>query len=260
MTPMSETQTAIWLTLLAGISSGLGAIPILFKKNYSARFRHMALGFSSGVMLCASFVSLISPGVEAGQALNLSYNLGIGLVIGGILLGHYLVASTHDWLPHEHVYKKDDYKGKTKFSSAIMILVAMTLHNFPEGLAVGVGFGGEDMNAGVVIAVAITLQNIPEGLVVALSLVTSGVHKRRAFFISFLSGMVEPFGALIGFGMTQISVYMLPTALGFAAGAMIFVVGHELIPEVHKEGYEKEATRGLILGIILILALDASFA
>lgn len=257
---MSETQTAIWLTLLAGISTGLGAIPILFKENYSTRFRHIALGFSSGVMLCASFVSLIMPGLEAGQTLNLPYRLGVALVIGGILLGYVIVSGTHDWLPHEHVYKEDDYKGKTKFSSAIMILVAMTLHNFPEGLAVGVGFGGEDMSAGVVIALAITLQNLPEGLIVALSLVTSGVKKGKAFFISFLSGMVEPIGAAVGFGMTQISSYMLPGALGFAAGAMIFVVGHELIPEVHKEGHEREATRGLIFGIILILVLDASFA
>jgi ZIP family zinc transporter len=257
---MTETQIALSLTLLAGISTGLGAIPILFKERYSTRFRHIALGFSSGVMICASFISLIIPGIEAGSSLNLPYKAGALLVIAGLLLGHIIISYTHDWLPHEHVYKKDDYKGKTKFSSAIMILVAMTLHNFPEGLAVGVGFGGEDMSAGVVIALAITLQNLPEGLIIALSLVTSGVHKKKAFFISFLSGMVEPIGAALGFLMTQVSALMLPTALGLAAGAMIFVVGHELIPEVHKEGHEREATHGLIFGIILILLLDTSFA
>lgn len=253
---MSEQTIMILAILVAGVSTGVGALPILFKKTYSRRFIDTALGFSAGVMLAATFMSLIFPGLEYGKDLMDSALWGSLLVVGGLLLGHFSIFAIHNAIPHDHIYKNEEDIAKKNLPSALLIVLAIALHNFPEGMAVGVGFGGSDMTQGLIITLAITIQNLPEGLVVALALVAHGHSRVKALFIAFLAGMVEPVGAVIGYGLTQIAYYTLPLSLGFAAGAMLFVVGHEIIPETHKEGHEKEATNGLIVGVALLVVLD----
>lgn len=253
---MSE-QTIIFIAVvIAGVSTGLGALPVFLKKEYSRKSIDTALGFSAGVMLAASFLSLIVPGHEAALELYKDPFLAAAVVMLGLLLGHLAIFFVHERIPHDHIYKFEDRIPKKNLPSAVLIVTAIALHNLPEGMAVGVGFGGEDLSQGVIIALAITVQNLPEGLVVALAFIAHGVSRSRAVFYAFLAGMVEPVGAVIGYSVTQIAAVMLPLSLGFAAGAMLFVVGHEIIPETHKEGHEKEATHGLIVGVLLLCLLD----
>ena len=147
-------------------------------------------------------------------------------------------------------------KHKTKMSRTGLIVFAIMLHNFPEGLSVGVGFGGGNDNTGMTLAVAIALQNIPEGLVVALGLLSEGSTKHKAFLMALLSGLVEPVAALIGLISARVTHYSLPLALGFAGGTMLFVICQEMLPELFRKGHEKFATFGVILGVMCMLSLN----
>ena len=149
--------------------------------------------------------------------------------------------------------------GGERLSRVMLIVLAITLHNLPEGLAVGIGFGGTDLAHAYEIALAIALQNIPEGLVVAFGLLSEGSSRSRAVGMAFLSGAVEPLAAGVGFLATQVVVWSLPFALGFAAGAMLFVVCQEMLPELFRHGSEKAATRGLVFGIVIMLILGEAF-
>lgn len=253
---MSDQTIIILAVLIAGVSTGVGALPIFFKKEFSRRFIDASLGFSAGVMLAASFLSLIIPGIEIASEQTSQSFYAVSLVISGLLLGHWALFFIHDKIPHDHIYKSEEYIEKKNLPSAFLIVIAIALHNLPEGMAVGVGFGGEDINQGLVVALAITIQNLPEGLVVALAFVAHGHSRFKAFLFAFLAGMIEPVGALIGFMITQVASFALPMSLGFAAGAMLFVVGHEIIPETHKEGHEREATHGLIIGIAVLCFIE----
>jgi ZIP family zinc transporter len=138
-------------------------------------------------------------------------------------------------------------------------VLAITIHNFPEGLAVGVSFGGGDVAAGFVIALAIGLQNMPEGLAVALPLLREGYTRRKALWYGTLTGLVEPVGGLLGVALISIFMPILPWGLSFAAGAMLFVVSDEMIPESHRKGFEREATFGLVAGFVIMMLLDSLF-
>jgi ZIP family zinc transporter len=138
--------------------------------------------------------------------------------------------------------------------------LAITIHNFPEGLAVGVSFGSGDVAAGLVVATAIGLQNMPEGLAVALPLLREGYSRRRSLWYGTLTGLVEPVGGLLGVALVSVFHPILPWALAFAAGAMLFVVSDEIIPESHRKGFEREATFGLIAGFVIMMVLDSLFS
>jgi zinc transporter, ZIP family len=137
-----------------------------------------------------------------------------------------------------------------------LFVIAITLHNFPEGLAVGVGFGGGDIENGRSLAIGIGLQNFPEGLAVAVALLGQNYSRVRAFTVALMTGLVEPVGGLIGIGAVTLSEPLLPWGLAFAAGAMIFVISHEIIPETHRRGYENYGTIGLIIGLVVMMFLD----
>jgi zinc transporter, ZIP family len=259
--------------VLQGLAGGVviaflnlvGALVILVWRNPSERSLDGALGFAAGVMLAASFTSLILPGIEIG---------GILPVMAGVVLGALVLDRADAWVPHVHVLitgrvradEAHDATDKSSFShrrvaSVILFIVAITLHNMPEGLAVGVGFGSGNLGNAIPLMLAIGIQNIPEGFAVAIAALNAGLNKLfYAAVTGIRAGLVEIPLALFGAWAVQVAQPLLPYAMGFAAGAMIYVISDEIIPETHTRGYERIATIGTILGVIVMLYLDVSLA
>ncbi len=243
----------------------VGALVILVWRNPSERSLDGALGFAAGVMLAASFTSLILPGIEIG---------GILPVMAGVVLGALVLDRADAWVPHVHVLitgrvradEAHDATDKSSFShrrvaSVILFIVAITLHNMPEGLAVGVGFGSGNLGNAIPLMLAIGIQNIPEGFAVAIAALNAGLNKLfYAAGTGIRAGLVEIPLAVFGAWAVQVAQPLLPYAMGFAAGAMIYVISDEIIPETHTRGYERIATIGTILGVIVMLYLDVSLA
>lgn len=255
---MSPHLVAITGALIAGLATGVGALPIYFKKQFSKKTLDVGLGFSAGVMLVASFFSLIIPGIEEAKLIY-PPNFALPILLAGIVIGYVFIINIHDLIPHEHMFKNKDMDHNQKINRMGLVVLAICLHNIPEGLAVGVGFGTDNASVGKTLAFAIAVQNLPEGLVVAIGLLSEGASKHRAFLIALLSGLVEPVAALFGYMSTNISHYSLPVALGFAGGAMLFVICQEIFPELFRQGHEKSATFGVITGIITMLSIDYYF-
>ena len=217
------------------------------------------MGFSAGVMLVASFLSLIVPALDQARVIY-PPAWSLPFVLIAIAAGYFFIIIVHGLIPHDHIYKDADMNHKEKFSRVTLIVLAMTLHNFPEGLTVGVGFGGGDETSGMALAVAIALQNMPEGLVVALGLLSEGASKNKAFLMALMSGLVEPIAAIFGYATASYTQYSLPVSLGFAGGTMLFVICQELLPELFRKGSEKHATFGVIIGIMVMLSIDFYFS
>jgi ZIP family zinc transporter len=236
-------------SLIAGLATGLGALPVLFGGNFRERTMDMMLGFAAGVMLAASTFSLLIPSLNLGNI----WITTIGFSVGGIFL--FLAAK---YIPHEHFLK--GHNGPSSSLARIWLLVlAIMLHNFPEGIAVGIAYAsGDTSSIGFVVAIAITLHNIPEGLAVAMPMVREGHSRKKAAGFALATGLVEPIGAFLGASVVTIMEFLLPYGFAFAAGAMILVVSHEMIPESHSGGYEKWATFGVMLGFILMMILDST--
>jgi ZIP family zinc transporter len=243
----------VWLgsvaSLVAGLATGFGALPVLFTKRVSDKLLDVMLGFAAGVMLAATSFSLLVPSIDFG---------GPWVAVLGLLLGAVVLHLIDRFIPH--FSPAFGVEGPPSRLSRIWLFVlAITIHNFPEGLAVGVSFGSGDVSAGLVIATAIGLQNMPEGLAVALPLLREGYSRRKALGYGTLTGLVEPLGGLLGAAIVVISKPLLPWGLAFAAGAMLFVIADEMIPESHRKGYEREATFGLIAGFVIMMLLDVIF-
>jgi ZIP family zinc transporter len=237
-------------SLGAGLATGIGAIPILFTTKVSERLLDGMLGFAAGVMLAATSFSLIVPAIALG---------GIWTSILGILLGAVFLDQVDRLTPHMHFIS--GHEGPSiRLRKIWLFIFAITIHNFPEGLAVGVGFGAGDISAGIALAIGMGLQNMPEGLAVALPLLRERYTKRSALKIATLSGLTEPIAGLLGVTVVTIVRPILSMALAFAAGAMIFVVSDEIIPESHRRGFEREATFGVVSGFIIMTLLDNLFA
>jgi ZIP family zinc transporter len=216
------------------------------------------LGFAAGVMLAASFFSLILPGLEAAQGLGASEMVAV-LVVGlGVLGGAACLWLVHRIVPHEHFIIGPEGPHTERVRRIWLFVIAITLHNFPEGLAVGVGFGGGDTSNGVALAIGIGLQNMPEGLAVALALLALGYRRLYALGVAAATGLVEPVGGLLGVSAVTLAGSLLPFGLAFAAGAMIFVISDEIIPETHRKGLETQATAGLMVGLVVMMALDVA--
>lgn len=234
---------------MAALATALGAMPVLFMRSIGARVQGLLLGFGAGVMLAASMFSLLLPGFDAAHASGAGPLAAVFVVAAGFTLGAALLLALDRALPHTHA------PGTSRSVAAVWLFVfAIAVHNIPEGLAIGVAAGG----AGTVDAVAtgISLQNVPEGLIVALALATAGYRRLFSFAVAAASGLVEPFAALAGSLMVSGSAALLPWGLAGAAGAMVFVVSHEIIPESHRRGNETLATTGLISGFVLMMGLD----
>ncbi len=252
----------IWIgalaSLLAGLMTGVGALPVLARWHVAERARDAMLGFAAGVMLSASFFSLILPGIEAAGDLYGGIAGPAFIAAGGIALGAVFVAALNEFLPHEHFIAGREGVDTAALAKIWLFVIAITIHNFPEGLAVGVGFGGGDIGNGLPLAIGIGLQNAPEGLAVALALVGFGYTRTFSFLIALGTGLIEPVGGLIGVVAVNASEVLLPWGLTFAAGAMLYIISHEIIPETHRRGHQNAATTGLIAGLILMMLLDVT--
>ena len=240
-------------SILAGFATGLGAIPVVFFKNISQNLFSGLLGGAAGVMLAATAFSLLVPGIASGNGLWPGY--GIYVVSAGMLLGAFFLHYADSQLPHPHFDSVIDAHSNS-FRKIWLFVIAITIHNFPEGMSVGVSFGSGDMKNGLVLAIAIAMQNIPEGLAVALPLVSLGYNRWRAVGIATLTGLVEPVGGLLGITMVTLFQSVLPVAMGFAAGAMLFVISEEIIPETHSKGRSRYATYSLMAGFIVMMIVD----
>jgi ZIP family zinc transporter len=240
-------------SLLAGLGTGVGALPALFLKRVSDRALDAMLGAAAGVMLAATSFSLVVPAIEYGN----EYWGGGGVIaaIIGIFIGAVFLDRIDKWIPHQHFLKGAE-GPKSSLRKTWLFILAITIHNFPEGMAVGVGFGSGDVAAGTALAIGIGLQNAPEGLAVALPLLREKYTRTAAFLIATLTGLVEPIGGLLGVALVVVFKPILPLALAFAAGAMLFVISDEIIPETHSRGNERLATFGVVVGFIIMMALD----
>ncbi len=240
-------------SIVAGLATGVGALPALFFKDISDKLFYSLLGGAAGVMLAATAFSLLVPGIEAGN--QLWPGKGFWVVSAGMLFGAIFLHLADQRLPHLH-FDSVPNASQDSLQKIWLFILAITIHNFPEGMSVGVSFGTGDMKNGIVLAIAIGLQNIPEGLAVALPLVGLGYNKWKAVGIATLTGLVEPVGGLLGISMVTVFTPILPIAMGFAAGAMLFVISEEIIPETHSKGRSRFATFSLIIGFIIMMILD----
>jgi ZIP family zinc transporter len=247
-------------SLLAGLLTSVVALPVLFGRVVSQRVNNALLGFAAGVMLSASFFSLIIPGLDAARVLYGGPTIAAVIAAGGVLLGVAFIAVLNECIPHEHFFQGRQGPLPSALARIWLFVLAITIHNLPEGLAVGVGFAGGDVPRGVTLAVGIGLQNAPEGLAVGLALLACGYSKGYAFTIASLTGMVEPGAGLLGAYAVSLSQLLLPWSMTFAAGAMIYVISHEIIPETHRHGFENEATLGLTIGMVAMMFLDVALA
>ena len=256
MTTLPDLALAGLGSLAAGAMTAVGALPVLAGRIPSRGMRDLSLGFAAGVMLAASFFSLIVPALEAAGEDFKGDAAPAAIVSVAILLGMGAIAVLNERLPHEHFRSGREGPEGTALRRVWLFVIAITIHNVPEGLAVGVGFAAEGVAGGAPLALGIGLQNAPEGLAVAVALLGEGYPKRRAWAVAALTGLVEPVGGLIGAGVIAVSEPLLPWGLAFAAGAMLYVISHEIIPETHRRGHQQKATAGLAVGLVLMLFLD----
>ena len=265
-----EGLNPIYGALLAGlftwVLTALGASLVFFVKELNRQLLDGMLGFTGGVMVAASFWSLLAPAIEMSSdvAPNLPSFLPASL---GFLLGAFFLFGLDKFMPHLHInFNRSEAEGvKTNWQKSTLLVLAITLHNIPEGLAVGVLFGavahgmpGADISGAVVLAIGIGLQNFPEGIAVSMPLRRQGVSRFRSFWFGQLSAIVEPIAAVIGAVMVIYAMPILPYALAFAAGAMIYVVIEEVVPESQQDKYTDTSTIGFIFGFVVMMILDVS--
>ncbi len=269
MTDSLTQYPVILQAFLAGLftwsMTGLGAATIFIFKKINQKILDVMLGFAAGVMIAASFWSLLTPSIEMARDQGMIPWLP---ALIGFLLGAAFFRVIDKVLPHLHPLMPDEkIEGiKTKLPKCTLLVLALTIHNIPEGLAVGVAFGSTGaaanpmpMMAALALAVGIGIQNFPEGLAVSFPLHRDGFSKGKSFWYGWLSGAVEPVAAVIGAAVVMMVQPLLPYALAFAAGAMIFVVVEEVIPESQQNGNSDLATTGTILGFALMMLLDVAF-
>lgn len=261
---LSAWPPAVRQALLAGCiaaaATALGTLPVLLAQQSSTRTRDTMLGFGAGVMLAACAFSLTIPGLRAAQSQGAGPWEAGAIVGGGILLGALLLLALDRWLPHEHFIKgfERDNPRAHALKRTWLFVFAVSLHNLPEGLAMGVAFAGTSPVSAAALSTGIAIQDVPEGLVIALALVGVGYSRGFSVLLGALSGAVEPVGAVLGAAVVGLTAALLPWGLAFAAGAMLFVISHEVIPESHRAGHEGHATMGLIIGFVLMMLLDTA--
>jgi Predicted divalent heavy-metal cations transporter len=259
-----EADAALRLGLLGGLAgfaaTAIGALPALFLHKLSTRTEDTMLGLAAGMMLAASSFSLILPGLAAGEEITGSTGIGAMTVVAGLGLGVLLMLGLDQFTPHEHEHGGPCGAGCGRVSRVWLFVFAIALHNLPEGMAIGVSFSQGDLSVGLPLTSAIAIQDMPEGLVVAMALKAAGLTPSRAVFIGALSGLMEPVGALLGIGLASGLALAYPIGLGLAAGAMIFVVSHEVIPETHRNGHQTPATIGLMAGFAVMMVLDTTLS
>lgn len=255
---------ALYATTFTWLVTASGAALVFLFKEMSRKVLDGMLGFTGGVMMAASYWSLLAPAIEMSEAQGKIPWLAPGI---GFLAGALFLYGLDKLIPHLHInFNRNEAEGiKTDWKSTTLLVLAITLHNIPEGLAVGVAFGaaaagvdGASIGAAVALAIGIGLQNFPEGMAVSFPLRRQGVSKRKSFFYGQLSAIVEPVAGVIGAATVMIMQPFLPYALAFAAGAMIYVVIEEVVPETQRANNTDVATLGFIGGFVIMMTLDVA--
>lgn len=223
-------------------------------KNVSHKVNDMILSFAAGVMLAAAVNGLITPSFELVSGTRRL------LPIAGIFAGALFLNFMDKVTPHLHMLagagKEEEHVYNKNLNRALLFVMAIAIHNLPEGMAAGVSFGNDDVSAAITVAIGIGLQNIPESIVTIAPLVTAGVSRKRAFVLAAATGFIEVIGTLLGFFVASASAAVLPFALSFAGGTMLYIISDEMIPETHSHGYERISTYLLLAGFSLMLLLD----
>ncbi len=234
-----------------GGATAVGAVIGFIFKNISHKFSDIVLSFASGVMLAAAVLGLIIPSIDYGG------KFGLLITIGSIFAGALALNLIDKAVPHLHklIGKDIEEHKSTNLSKVLLFVLAIAIHNFPEGLAAGVGFGANNMTEALFIAGGIALQNIPEGMIIIAPMLSAGVSKGKTFAIALLTGLVEVVGTLIGYFAVYASKIVLPFALAFAGGTMLYIISDEMIPETHHDG-TRGVTYALLVGFCLMLAVD----
>ena len=243
----------VLLTALGvGGANVLGAIIGFIFKNISHKFSDLVLAFAAGVMLAAAVLGLIIPSLEFGG------NWGLLITVIGIFAGAIVLNLMDKLVPHLHkmIGEDNEEHQSTKLGKVLLFVLAIGIHNLPEGIAAGVGFGTGDNSQAIIIALGIALQNIPEGMVIIGPLLSAGVSKSKAFIIALITGLVEVVGTFIGYFAVSLANFILPFALAFAGGTMLYVISDEMIIETHEHGTERAATYSLLIGFCVMLVLD----
>jgi ZIP family zinc transporter len=253
-------EAALLGGMTAAAATALGTVPVLFSQNFSQRTYDCFLGFGAGVMLAATAFSLIVPALAAARVQGagpIMASLGVG---AGALLGAVLIIALDRAVRKIPLPPVTGQVSAASLKRAWLFVLAVALHNLPEGLAIGVAYAGIDIDKANSLATGISIQDVPEGLVVALALRSVGYGRLVSVGLGAASGLVEPAAAVFGVALIGISASLLPAGLAAAAGAMLFVVTHDIIPESHRNANGTWASCALVLGFILMTVLDTAFA
>lgn len=266
-------EISMEMVLLTALGVGgatvIGALLGFLFKNPSHKFSDMILSFAAGVMLAAAVLGLIAPSVDygneligKGEAPLFSWQSAVVLLmtVAGVFAGALVLNLIDKLVPHLHKLTGTDFedhpqKGE-QLSKVLLFVIAIAIHNLPEGIAAGVSFGTGDVGQALTVSGGIALQNIPEGMVIIAPMIATGMKKGRVFVIALMTGVVEVIGTLIGFFAVSISTLILPFALAFAGGTMLYVISDEMIPETHAHGNERISTYALLAGFCVMLVFD----
>ena len=245
-------QIALICALGVGGATVLGAILGFVLKNITHRFSDIVLAFAAGVMLASAILGLILPSLECG-AKHAFITTVIGIFVGAVSLN-----MIDKLVPHKHKYvDQGEIPDAIRRRQVMLFVAAIAMHNLPEGIAAGVGFGSGDIASAIFIAGGIALQNVPEGMVIIAPMLSVGISPRKTLLIAFSTGIVEVIGTLIGYFAVTLAEFILPFALAFAGGTMLYVISDEIIPDTHADGCENGATYALLAGFCLMLAFSS---
>ena len=244
-------QLAILTALGVGGATIFGVLLGFIFQKIPHEFNDVVLGYAAGIMLGAAILGLIIPSLEEGN---------VWITLAGILAGAIFLNFADKMTPHLHHITGMDQEAhsdkQSQLNKVMLFVMAIAIHNLPEGLAAGVSFGTENVGNAITVALGIALQNIPEGMIIVSPMIIAGVPKIRVFLIACFTGIVEIVGTMIGYGTVSISAVILPFMLAFAGGTMIYVVSDEMIPETHSHGYERQATYALLFGFMTMILMD----
>lgn len=247
-------QMVLLTALGVGGATLIGAILGFAFKKISHTFSDIVLAFAAGVMLAAAVIGLILPSLEYGG------KFGVPVAVIGVFCGAFCLNILDRIVPHLHRLAGSDQENHpsqtAQLNKVLLFVIAIAIHNLPEGIAAGVGFGGGNTGKALTIAAGIALQNIPEGMVIIAPMLAAGMSHRRTFVIALATGVVEVLGTLLGYFAVSLSTAILPFALAFAGGTMLYIISDEMIPETHAHGCERGATYSLLAGFCLMLAMS----
>ena len=260
---MTNLYVGTLASFLAGLTTVLGFLPLLFIKKLSRRSECICLSFAAGVMLAASFFSLLNPAFSEAYRYYGSHSLATTVVLSGFAIGVGFIWFIDRYVSMSglEIFKapENGTKPPSFYKNLWIFILAIMVHNFPEGMAVGVGFSTGDFELGMPISFGIGLQNIPEGLVVSVAVLAMGYSRWKAFLVCLLSALVEPVGGFFGVLLVWFSGGFLPLGLSFAAGAMLFAIIHKMMFEIHEYKMQNIATFSCMIGVIVMTTLDVVF-